>query len=143
MTLRFGLGTSLMSFFVIENQPPNIQSSTKAALGETVAQCANALVHLDEYRNDLEMEKREFLKSIWDGVGRSKMNMDRDKKRETTAVDCGVIVSGQEMATADYRIVYTNKFSCNKPSTTFEYNETKRILLLRKSRIFQLYKKEA
>lgn len=284
------LGTSLMSFFVIENQPPNIQSSTKAALGETVAQCANALVHLDEYRNDLEMEKREFLKSIWDGVGRSRMNMDRDKKRETTAVDCGVIVSGQEMATADialfsrmvfltfdtseftaqakrrfnelleerkkglshlalqilshrekfehefagnyksafsdiastleqsriedrilrnwlvplaafrtlsgvldlpftyndmieitkegiirqnsecksnnelgkfwdlvaylrqngdvhneadYRIVYTNKFSCNKPSTTIEYNETKRILLLRKSRIFQLYKKEA
>lgn len=95
------LGTSLMAFFVIENQPPNIQSSTKAALGETVAQCANALVHLDEYRNDLEMEKREFLKSIWDGVGRSRMNMDRDKKRETTAVDCGVIVSGQEMATAD------------------------------------------
>ena len=29
------------------------------------------------------------------------MNRDRDKKRETTAVDCGVIVSGQEMATAD------------------------------------------
>ena len=284
------LGTSLMAFFVIENQPPNIQSSTKAALGETVAQCANALVHLDEYRNDLEMEKREFLKSIWDGVGRSRMNMDRDKKRETTAVDCGVIVSGQEMATADialfsrmvfltfdtseftaeakrefndlleerkkglshltlqilshrekferefagnyksafsditakleqnriedrilrnwivplaafrtlsgvlelpfsynemltitlegiirqnsecksnnelgkfwdlvaylrqngdvhneadYRIVYTTKFACNKPSTTNEYNETKRILLLRKSRIFQLYKKEA
>lgn len=90
-----------MAFFVIENQPPNIQSSTKAALGETVAQCANALVHLDEYRNDLEMEKREFLKAIWDGTGRTRMNMDRDKKRETTAVDCGVIVSGQEMATAD------------------------------------------
>ena len=284
------LGTSLMAFFVIENQPPNIQSSTKAALGETVAQCANALVHLDEYRNDLEMEKREFLKSIWDGVGRSRMNMDRDKKRETTAVDSGVIVSGQEMATADialfsrmvfltfntsefsieakrrfnelleerkkgvshlalqilshrkkfehefagnyksafsditdkleasriedrilrnwvvplaafrtlsgvlelpftynemlkitidgivrqnsevksnnelgkfwdlvaylrqngdiydesdYRITYTNKLSINKPATTIEYNETKRILLIRRSRIFQLYKKES
>ena len=284
------LGTSLMSFFVIENQPPNIQSSTKAALGDTVAQCANALVHLDEYRNDLEMEKREFLKSLWDGVGRSRMNMDRDKKRETTAVDCGVIVSGQEMATADialfsrmvfltfntseftieakrkfnelleerkkgvshlalqilshrkkfehefagnyksafsditgkleasriedrilrnwvvplaafrtlsgvlelpftyndllkitiegiirqnsecksnnelgkfwdlvaylrqngdifdegdYRIAYVTKFAVNKPATTLEYNEPKRILLLRKSRIFQLYKKES
>ena len=95
------LGTSLMSFFVIENKPPNLHSSSKASLGDTVAQCANALVHLDEYRNDLELEKREFLKAIWDGTGRTRMNMDRDKKRETTAVDCGVIVSGQEMATAD------------------------------------------
>ena len=284
------LGTTLMSFFVIENKPPNLHSSSKASLGDTVAQCANALVHLDEYRNDLELEKREFLKAIWDGTGRTRMNMDRDKKRETTAVDCGVIVSGQEMATADialfsrmifltfdtseftaeakrkfnelmeerkkglshlalqilshrkkfeaefagnfksafsditerleqariedrilrnwvvplaafrtlsgvlelpftyqellkitiegivrqnsecksnnelgkfwdlvaylrqngdiynegdYRIVYTTKFACNKPSTTYEYNETKRILLLRKGRIFQLYKKEA
>ena len=90
-----------MSFFVIENKPPNLHSSSKASLGDTVAQCANALVHLDEYRNDLELEKREFLKAIWDGTGRTRMNMDRDKKRETTAVDCGVIVSGQEMATAD------------------------------------------
>ena len=95
------LGTTLMSFFVIENKPPNLHSSSKASLGDTVAQCANALVHLDEYRNDLELEKREFLKAIWDGTGRTRMNMDRDKKRETTAVDCGVIVSGQEMATAD------------------------------------------
>ena len=29
------------------------------------------------------------------------MNMDRDKKREITKVDAAVIVSGQEMATAD------------------------------------------
>ena len=29
------------------------------------------------------------------------MNMDRDKKREQTKVDSGVIISGQEMATAD------------------------------------------
>ena len=38
---------------------------------------------------------------LWDGAGRSRMNMDRDKKREITAVDSGVILSGQEMATAD------------------------------------------
>lgn len=287
---KTALGITLMSFFAIENKPTNLHSASRASLGDAVAQCANALVHLDEYRNDLELEKREFLKGIWDGTGRTRMNMDRDKKRETTAVDCGVIISGQEMATADialfnrmvfltfdtsefsleakrkydelaeerkkglshltlqilshrkkfeaefagnfksafsdvttqlekshiedrclrnwivplaafrtlsgvlelpftyndmlkitiegivrqnsecksnnelgkfwdlvaylrqngdvhneadYRIVYTTKFACNKPSTTYEYNETKRILLLRKSRIFQLYKKEA
>ena len=38
------------------------------------------------------------------------MNMDRDKKREITSVDCGVILSGQEMPTIDIalfsRLIY-------------------------------------
>ncbi|MBR5860088.1 MAG: DNA primase, partial [Bacteroidaceae bacterium] len=43
----------------------------------------------------------------------------------------------------DYRIVYVNEFSCNTPAVKLQFKEQKRILLLRKSRIFQLYKKEA
>ena len=95
------LGHSLMAFFIRENVPPNISNSTIAALADAVAQCANALVHLDEFRNNLDEQKREFLKGLWDGTGRNRMNMDRDKKREVTKVSSGVIVSGQEMATAD------------------------------------------
>ena len=95
------LGHSLMSFFIIENTPPNIVNSTIPALADSVAQCANALVHLDEFKNTIEQEKREFLKGLWDGTGRTRMNMDRDKKREVTKVDSGVIISGQEMASAD------------------------------------------
>ena len=90
-----------MSFFIIENTPPNIQNSTLPALADTVAQCANALVHIDEFKNTIDIDKREFLKGLWDGAGRNRMNMDKDKKREVTRVDCGVILSGQEMATAD------------------------------------------
>lgn len=95
------LGHSLMSFFIIKNTPPNISNATIAALSDAVAQCANAIVHLDEFKNTIDLDKREFLKGLWDGTGRSRMNMDRDKKREITRVDCGVIISGQEMATAD------------------------------------------
>ena len=95
------LGHSLMAFFIRDNVPPNISNSTLPALADAVAQCANALVHLDEFRNNLDEQKREFLKGLWDGTGRNRMNMDRDKKREVTRVSCGVIVSGQEMATAD------------------------------------------
>lgn len=95
------LGHSLMSFFIINNDPPNLSSATDASLADTVAQCANALVHIDEYKNTIELPRREFLKGLYDGVGRTRMNMDRDKKRETTAVDCGVILSGQEMPTID------------------------------------------
>ncbi len=104
------LGHSLMSFFIIKNTPPNIQNATIAALGDVVAQCANALVHIDEYKNSIDLDKREFLKGLWDGTGRSRMNMDRDKKREITSVDCGVILSGQEMPTVDIalfsRLIY-------------------------------------
>lgn len=104
------LGHSLMSFFIIKNTPPNIQNATIAAMGDLVAQCSNALVHIDEYKNTIDIDKREFLKGLWDGAGRSRMNMDRDKKREITSVDCGVILSGQEMTTIDIalfsRLVY-------------------------------------
>lgn len=95
------LGHSLMSFFQIVNVPPNIQNSTLPALGDTVAAVANGLVHIDEYKNNLDISKHEFLKGLWDGTGRTKMNMDLDKKKETTSVDSGIILSGQEMPTAD------------------------------------------
>lgn len=62
---------------------------------------ANALVHLDEFKNGIDLDKREFLKGLWDGTGRNRMNMDKDKKREVTKVNSGIIITGQEMATAD------------------------------------------
>lgn len=117
------LGHTLMSFFIIQNIPPNLSNSTIAALSEAVAQCANAIVHLDEFKNNIDIDKREFLKGLWDSAGRTRMNMDRDKKREQTRVDSGVIISGQEMATADIalfsRFVY---LTFNK--TEFTTSET-------------------
>ena len=95
------LGYSLTSFFIVKNNPPNLQSTTKAALAEAVAQVSNAIVHLDEYKNSLDIDKIELLKGMWDGTGRDRMNMDRDKKREMTRVDSGIVLSGQEMPTAD------------------------------------------
>lgn len=95
------LGHSLMSFFVPKNIPPNINNTTIPALAESVAQVSNAVVHIDEYKNTIDLDRREFLKGLWDGAGRTRMNMDRDKKRETTTVDSGIVLSGQEMPTAD------------------------------------------
>lgn len=127
------LGHSLMSFFIRENTPPNIQNSTIASMADLVAQCANALVHIDEYKNSIDIDKREFLKGLWDGAGRSRMNMDRDKKREITSVDCGVILSGQEMTTIDIalfsRLIY---LTFNK--TEFNSTEKKNFNELREIR---------
>lgn len=95
------LGHSLMSFFIKSNTPLNIQNATIAALADAIAQCSNALVHIDEYKNNVDPVKIEFLKGLYDGAGRSRMNMDLDKKREITSVDSAVILSGQEMPTVD------------------------------------------
>ena len=96
------LGHSLMSFFIIENTPPNIQNSTLPALADAVAQCANALVHIDEFKNTIDIDKREFLKGLWDGTGRNRMNMDKDKKREVTRVNSGIILSGQSKSSVKW-----------------------------------------
>ena len=79
----------------------NMTNSTIPAMADHVARTRNTLCHIDEYKNSLDFEKVEFLKGLWDGVGRSRMNMEKDRKKEMTAVDAGVMLTGQEMATAD------------------------------------------
>lgn len=96
------LGNSLSRFFFDgAHKPANISSGTKAALAEAVAEVSNAIVHLDEMKRDVEVDKYEILKGIYDGTGRTRINIDNEKRREMTAVDAGVIISGQEMPTAD------------------------------------------
>ena len=79
----------------------NMTNSTVPAMADHVAHTRNTLCHIDEYKNSLDFEKIEFLKGLWDGVGRSRMNMEKDKKKEMTAVDAGIMLTGQEMTTAD------------------------------------------
>lgn len=104
------LAETLMTFFSTDNEPPNIETASVPSLADTVASVSNALVHLDEYKNGIDIKKIEWLKDIWGGIGRSRMNMDKDKKREQARVDSGVVITGQEMPTADIalftRLIY-------------------------------------
>ena len=127
------LGHTLMSFFVIDNIPPNIQNSTIPALNDTVAAAANALVHIDEYKNGIDTAKIEFIKGLWDGTGRTRMNMATDKKKETTAIDAGVIISGQEMPTTDIAL-FSRLIFLSFPKSGFRDDEKKnyqRLLMMR------------
>ena len=128
------LGHTLMSFFIIENVPPNIQNSTLPALNDTVAAVANALVHIDEFKNCLDVNKNEFLKGLWDGTGRTRMNMDLDKKKETTAVDSGVILSGQEMPTADIAL-FSRLIFLSFSSSIFTDDEKRNFMELKRMRM--------
>ena len=96
------LAKLLMSFFYRSlGQPTNFVQATKAALADEMSQVINALVHFDEYKDFIEVEKREIIKGIWDGSGRTRMSMSGSNKKETTPVDAALILTGQEMPTAD------------------------------------------
>lgn len=96
---------SLVQFFGRLVKSPNVHNTSKAALGDHVASSCNAIAHIDEYRNDIEMEKREFLKGLWDGSGRTKKDMERDKKNVTTSVDQAIVLSGQQSPTGDIALL--------------------------------------
>lgn len=103
---------------------PNLHNSSKPSIADHVATSANAVCVLDEYRNDLEMEKRELLKGFWDKTGRTRMNMDKDKKKETSKVNQGIIVCGQQIATADIAL-FSRFIALGFSKTTFSFEEKK------------------
>lgn len=100
------LGAALMAFFVTDNKAPNLRNSTAVALNDAVAFASDALVHLDEYKNDIDAKKIEFLKGLYDGVGRVKMSGTGFDSRVMTSVRCGVVMSGQEIPTADIALFH-------------------------------------
>ncbi len=105
------MAKSMMQLFGKHEVDVSLKTATLPSLADHVSRISNALCHIDEYKNDLEYDKLEFLKGLWNSIGRSRMNMDKDKKRETTAVNSGVILTGQDMPTADNalftRVIFT------------------------------------
>lgn len=95
------LGMALMAFFVKNNNPPSLAVTTVASLNEILSSAENNVVHLDEYKNEIDFRKIEMLKGIWGGTGQTKKNMDGDKKVKKSFVRSGVIITGQDMPTRD------------------------------------------
>lgn len=126
------LGAALMAFFVPDNKAPNIRNSTATALNDDAAFCSNALVHFDEYKNDIRPDKIEFLKGLYDGVGRVKMSGSSFDSRIMTSVKSGVIISGQEMPTADPAL-FSRCVYLSFPRSEFTAEECKRFANLRET----------
>ncbi len=113
---------SILYMFGCKGKVPNLHNSSKPSIADHVATSSNAVCVLDEYRNDLEMEKRELLKGFWDKTGRTRMNMDKDKKKETSKVNQGIIVCGQQIATADIAL-FSRFIALGFSKTTFSFEE--------------------
>jgi len=132
-TGKSAMAKSLLRFFGNHKGGPNITNTSKPALAQYVGHISNGLVHLEEYKNNMnDIDKYEFLKGLWDGTGRTVMNMERDRKKETSAVDTGVVLTGQEMPTIDIalytRLVYiTFAQGVHTEHEKAEFNQLKKI----------------
>ena len=118
------LGTALMSFFIRQNDPPSLATTSMASLNEMLSCAENNLVHLDEYKNELDFRKIEILKQIWGGSGQTKKNMDGDKKVQRTFVRSGVVLTGQDAPTRDDAL-FSRVIHLSYSETTFS-KEAKR-----------------
>lgn len=119
------MAAALMSFFVTGYKAPNIQSATPAALSYEVAATSNALCHIDEYKNDIDARRIDFLKGLYDGAGRMKMGGAGFDRVEMTSVRTGIVLSGQELPTADIALFHRCVF-LSFPKSEFTPDEKKR-----------------
>lgn len=129
---KFGTGkTALaetMTAFFSPKLSANFKNATVPALSYMVGAAANAVVAIHEYKNDLDDRMIEYLKGTYDLIGRTRMSMNKDGSKETTAVDSGVIITGQQMPTKDpalfSRCIYlTFEKDQFTPEETDEFNK--------------------
>lgn len=92
------MANSLMSLFGYAQDPLMLGgASTVVGFMRKLGQFSNAIVWLDEYKNDIGERKIESLKNIWDRVGYERGVKDSTNKTQTTPVTSSAIISGQEI----------------------------------------------
>lgn len=76
-------------------------ASTVVGFMRKFAQLANALVWLDEYKNNLPVKFIESFKNIYDGKGYERGKMTNDFTTESTPIHSSALMSGQDMPTIE------------------------------------------
>lgn len=94
------LAMFLTSLFRRMEKPASLESTTLYAMGNMCDKISNVLLHLDEFKCSLGSKYIDFLKGTYNSLGRDKKAADGDYV-EKTRVDCGMVVTGQEMPTID------------------------------------------
>lgn len=76
-------------------------ASTVVGFMRKFAQFSDAIVWLDEYKNNLNIKILESLKNIYDGIGYERGKKDNTFETESIPINSACILSGQEMPTAE------------------------------------------
>lgn len=119
------LATCLQSFFIHGIDPPNLGITSVPAMNDRVSQAVNTLVVFDEYKNDLDIRKIDYLKGLWGGGGQTKKNTNTDGMATQTIVSTGVALCGQDKPTYDMAL-YTRVLFLSFSKTSFNQSERTR-----------------
>jgi hypothetical protein len=140
VTGKTELAACMLHFFGNAHPGPNINNTTKPALADHVARFSNALCHIDEYKNNLEYEKIEFLKGVWVVLLASFRTL-KDKLQipydyENFLQLTSDLVLRQD---SDFRVISTTELKTDKRQYSWE--EPFDVLLLNHTRVFDKYRK--
>lgn len=92
------MANSLLHLYGIPQDPLMLGgASTVVGFMRKLGQFNNAMVWLDEYKNDIGEKKIESLKNIWDRVGYERGVKDSSNRTQSTPVTSSAIISGQEI----------------------------------------------
>lgn len=100
-----GKGTMIQSIMRLfgEGQDPIMLGGASTVVGfmRKLAQYSNALVWMDEYKNNLHPKIIESQKNIFDRIGYERGKKDNTFQTESTPILSAVFLSGQEMPTVE------------------------------------------
>lgn len=92
------MANSLLCMFGFPQDPIMLGgASTVVGFMRKLGQFSDAIVWLDEYKNDIGERKIESIKNIWDRIGYERGVKDSSNRTQTTPVTSSAIVSGQEI----------------------------------------------
>jgi len=92
------MANSLLCLFGFPQDPLMLGgASTVVGFMRKLGQFCNAIVWLDEYKNDIGERKIESIKNIWDRIGYERGVKDSSNRTQTTSVTSSAILSGQEI----------------------------------------------
>lgn len=91
------LGEALMHMWGIPARPVHIKNITGTAANRMSAHIHNAIVWLDEWKNDVDKWRQEFVKSSYDRTGRTIAKFTNDDQIKRVKFNSPFMISGQDI----------------------------------------------
>lgn len=118
------LAENMLYMFSKKAKGFNIHSGTKVGLFNKLMVVKDGLVLFEEYKNSIDHQKVEALKSIYDNLGRER-GQKAASKNLTTPIYSAAVVSGQELPTADVAL-FTRCITLAFSKTNYSQKEKER-----------------
>lgn len=109
-------------FYKLNSAPISCTNASIPSIAYTLSHIRNAAFILDEFTNDMKVERIELIKGLWGGTTQAKMS--EEKKPVYIPVYCGVILAGQYSPIDE--AIFSRVIQIKYNKTTFSIEEKKK-----------------